>query len=61
MGVISAIDNTGIPSHKQIITFVEEAILNGAYKHGGQLPSVNGIRNSNWQRVSGSYLIMTPY
>lgn len=37
---ISIKDKVGIPKYKQIIKFIEEAILNGVYKKGDKLPSI---------------------
>lgn len=37
-------ENTGIPKYKQIIKSIEESILNGVYKRGDKLPSINSIK-----------------
>ena len=44
MGIIVIKDNLGIPKYKQIIKSIEEAILNGVYKRGDKLPSINSIK-----------------
>jgi DNA-binding transcriptional regulator YhcF (GntR family) len=36
---------SGIPKYKQIISSVEEEILNGSLKKGDKLPSLNAIKN----------------
>lgn len=45
MNPIVVRNNSGIPKYKQIITSVEQAILNGIYKRGDKLPSINGVKN----------------
>ncbi len=45
MSVIEIKENIGLPKYKQIIKSIEGAILNGVYKQGDKLPSVNSVRN----------------
>ncbi len=44
MSTITIKDNTGVPKYRQIISSIEEAILNGVYKRGDKLPSINSIK-----------------
>lgn len=37
--------NIGIPKYKQIVSSVEEALVNGSLKKGDKLPSINSVRN----------------
>ena len=37
--------NSKVPKYKQIISFVENAIIIGELKIGDQLPSLNDLRN----------------
>ena len=37
--------NSKLPKYKQIITLVENAIVNGELKIGDKLPSLNHLRN----------------
>ncbi len=45
MSIIKIKDNLGTPKYKQIITSIEDAIVNGKLKKGDPLPSINSIRN----------------
>ena len=37
--------NSKVPKYKQIISFIENAIMIGELKTGDQLPSLNDLRN----------------
>ncbi|OUR94573.1 transcriptional regulator [Flavobacteriales bacterium 34_180_T64] len=45
MSVISIKEGLGIPKYKQIIISIETAIVDGVYKRGDKLPSINSVRN----------------
>lgn len=45
MNPITVKNNLGIPKYKQIVSSIEEALVNGLLKKGDKLPSVNSIRN----------------
>ena len=45
MSIISISNKTGIPKYKQIITSIEDAIINGNLKNGDKIPSINAIKN----------------
>lgn len=45
MSIIKIKDDLGTPKYKQIITSIEDAIVNGKLKKGDPLPSINSIRN----------------
>ncbi len=45
MSIISIKDNLGIPKYKQIISSIEEALVDGIIKKGDRLPSINSIKN----------------
>jgi len=45
MSLINVKENVGIPKYKQIITSIENAILDGALKKGDKIPSINSIKN----------------
>ncbi|ARV16194.1 GntR family transcriptional regulator [Polaribacter sp. SA4-12] len=45
--MISIKKKSSIPKYKQIITAIENAILNGELKKGDQLPSINTLKNKN--------------
>ncbi|TPN86237.1 GntR family transcriptional regulator [Aquimarina algicola] len=47
MGIVKIKDKSGIPKYKQIVTSIEEAIVNGALKKGDKLPSLNSIKNQH--------------
>jgi DNA-binding transcriptional regulator YhcF (GntR family) len=44
MAIISIKNNTGIPKYKQIVTSIENAIIDGTLKKGDKLPSLNSIK-----------------
>mgnify|MGYP000055945612 FL=1 len=44
MSVITIRENNGVPKYKQIITSIENGILNGTYKQGDKLPSINSVK-----------------
>ena len=44
MSIIKIEENIGIPKYKQIIKSIELAILNGTYKRGDKLPSINSVK-----------------
>ncbi len=46
MGIIKIDNNLGVPKYKQIISCIEEAVLNGVVKKDDKLPSVNSIKNA---------------
>jgi len=37
-------ENNGMPKYKQIVKSIEEGILNGHYKRGDKLPSINKVK-----------------
>ncbi|CAM1334626.1 GntR family transcriptional regulator [Tenacibaculum aestuariivivum] len=37
-------ENNGIPKYKQIVKSIEDGILNGHYKRGDKLPSINRVK-----------------
>lgn len=45
MSVITIHKNLGIPKYRQIITSIENSIVNGDLKRGDKLPSINSIKN----------------
>jgi DNA-binding transcriptional regulator YhcF (GntR family) len=45
MSIITIKEDSGIPKYRQIITSIENALLDGTIKKGDKLPSINSIRN----------------
>ena len=45
MSLISVDAHLGAPKYRQIVTSVEEGLMNGLLKKGDKLPSINSIRN----------------
>ena len=45
MSLISVDEHLGAPKYRQIVTSVEEGLMNGLLKKGDKLPSINSIRN----------------
>ena len=45
MDIISIQDNIGVPKYKQIISSVENSLVNNELKRGDKLPSINSIKN----------------
>ena len=48
MGIVTIIEKSGTPKYKQIISSIEDAIVNGTLKKGDKLPSLNSIRNQHF-------------
>lgn len=44
MSIIVIEENDGMPKYKQIVKSIEEGILNGHYKKGDKLPSINSVK-----------------
>jgi len=44
MSIISVKKNSGVPKYKQIVTSIEEGLINGVLKKGNALPSINSIK-----------------
>ena len=47
MGIVTIKDKSSTPKYKQIITCVEDAIINGTLKKGDKLPSLNSIKSQH--------------
>lgn len=47
MEIVFLQKKSGIPKYKQIVTSVEEAIINGVLKKGDKLPSLNKIKSQH--------------
>ncbi len=47
MSIVSVKNKSGIPKYKQIVASIEEAISNGDFKKGDQLPSINALRDKH--------------
>lgn len=47
MKIIAVKEASGIPKYKQIVAAIETAIVNGEFKKGDQLPSLNRIKDQN--------------
>ena len=47
MEIVSLQKDSGMPKYKQIVTSVENAIVNGLLKKGDKLPSLNAIKNEH--------------
>lgn len=45
MGIITIEEKIGVPKYKQIISSVENALINNELKRGDKLPSINSVRN----------------
>lgn len=45
MSLISVDEHLGAPKYRQIVTSVEEGLMNGLLKKGDKLPSINSIRD----------------
>ena len=48
MGIVTIKDKSSTPKYKQIITCVENAIINGTLKKGDKLPSLNSIKSQHF-------------
>jgi len=47
MSIITIHDKIGTPKYKQIVTSIENAIIDGVLKSGDKLPSINNIKNTH--------------
>ncbi|PQJ82769.1 GntR family transcriptional regulator [Polaribacter glomeratus] len=47
MEIVSLQKDSGTPKYKQIVTSIENAIINGLLKKGDKLPSLNTIKNQH--------------
>lgn len=47
MGIVIIKNKSGTPKYKQIVTSVEDAIINGTLKKGDKLPSLNSIKSQH--------------
>ena len=47
MGIVIIKNKSGTPKYKQIVTSIEDSIINGTLKKGDKLPSLNSIKNQH--------------
>lgn len=47
MRIVTVKEKSGIPKYRQIVTSIEEAIVEGTLRKGDKLPSLNSIKNQN--------------
>lgn len=47
MGIVTIIDNSGVPKYKQIVSSIEQAVVGGVLKKGDKLPSLNKIKTQH--------------
>ena len=47
MGIVTIIDNSGVPKYKQIVSSIEQAVVVGMLKKGDKLPSLNKIKTQH--------------